>query len=509
MLAASLAAILVVATTSISDAREHAGKPRLEFQDKTNASDRSLRPSRGPFRAAAAVDTFVLASFSFDEWGVPTTQGWTTHDLTAQLDTFFHVASAAELDGGSFGRLNVLEGNKSLWCGVRPGGHPETCSWATLPGYGNNWFQRFTSIPFPRTGDVELSYIIAWDTEYAILDIAEVLYKNKDDVWVRLVVDEGGKDWYDWIGGPRVDTLSIPDSLLGDSIQIRFQFISDGAWSDQDGLWPTDGAVIIDSLTLSDQSGVLSFRDFETEPDGAHHTNDGHWQASGMLTFGDFGVLFSGATLLQEDGCVDNANGVWGFFNGSPDNYACGGHPGQAAVPFRIEGETASQWDDLFIDNEIWSPVIDWTHDLNGTPVPAAANIAYLEFDVYKDLPLENLVFYSWHVRGVVDGCAQKWQNNHFVYYGGEKNWFRHREQVAGHVVAGATEIQLALQVIDMCNYWCGIYGDGSCHSHAPLFDNVRLVRQHVLAAGGQYKRPGVRERLCAGYRRLPRLGGS
>ncbi len=125
-------------------------------------------------QTAVQADTFVLASFSFDEYGAPSAQGWTTHDRTAQLDTFFHVASAAELDGGDYGRLNVLEGDKSLWCGVDSGAHPETCDWATLPGYGNNWTQRFTSIPFTRTGDVVLSYKIAWDSEYAILDITDV-----------------------------------------------------------------------------------------------------------------------------------------------------------------------------------------------------------------------------------------------------------------------------------------------------------------------------------------------
>ncbi len=487
ILIASLATSLVVAATSIPGAKERAAKSPLQYQSKTKASDRPLRSDRRAFQTTTQVDTFVLASFSFDELGEPSTQGWTTHDCTAQLDTFFHVASAAELDGGNFGRLNVLEGNKSLWCGATPGGHPETCYWATLPGYGNQWNQRFTSIPFDRTGDVELTYIIAWDSEYAGYDITDVSYKNKDDDWVRLVIDddEGGIDWYDWIGGPQVDTLSIPDSLLGNSIQVRFKFRSDGAWSDQDGLWPTDGAVIIDSLTLRDESGVLSFQDFEAEPDGAHQTNDGHWQACGMLEYGDFGGLYPGMTLLQEDECVNNISAVWGFFNGSPDNYACGGHPEQLAVPFSTEGETASQWDDLYIDNEIWSPVFDWTHDVNGTPVPATANVAYLEFDVYRDLPLENVVFYGWSVRGVVAGCPQKWQDDNRVYYSGSKEWFRHRVQVADRIVTGATEVQLALRVVDMCNHWCGIYGDGSCHSHAPLFDNVRLVR--TTAVGPQW----------------------
>lgn len=481
---ASIAAFLVLAAASITGAREQAGKSRLQFRNMTKGSDQPLHSDRGSFQAGAQVDTFVLASFSFNEYGLPSTQGWTTHDRTAQLDTFFHVASAAELDGGNFGRLNVLEGSKSLWCGVAPGGHPETCYWATLPGYGNHWDQRFTSIAFPRTGDVELSYIIAWDSEYAICDITVVSYKNKDDEWVRLYIDEES-DFYDWIGGPRVDTISIPDSLLGPSIQVRFQFTSDGAWSDQDGLWPTDGAVIIDSLTLSDESGVLSFQNFEAEPDGAHQTNDGHWQASGMLEYGDFSGLFPGITLVQEDECTFNSSAVWGFFKSSPDDYGCGGHPDQAAVPFSTEGETASQWDDLYIDNEIWSPLIDWTHDRYGTPVPATVNVAYLEFDVYKDLPLENLVFYNWRVRGVVGGCAQKWQDNNYVYYGGEKAWFRHRAQVADYIAAGATEVQLALRVVDMCGWWCNIYGDGSCHSHAPLFDNVRLLR--TTAIGPQW----------------------
>jgi hypothetical protein len=485
IIVASLTAFLLAAAVSIPDARENTGKSPLQIQNLSKTSERSLRYDSRFSQTSAQVDTFVLASFSFENGWIPSPQGWTTHDRTAQLDTFWHVASGVELNGGSFGRLNVLEGNKSMWCGVAPGGHPETCYWATLPGYGNQWDQRFTSISFPRTGDVELSYIIAWDSEYANYDITVVCYKNKDDEWTPLFIEEDGRDWYDWIGGPRVDTFTIPDSLLGPSIQVRFRFTSDGAWSDQDGNWPTDGAVIIDSLTLRDESGVLSFQDFETELDGAHSTNDGHWQASGPLTFGDFGALFSGAALLQEDECAVNASTMWGFFNGSPDDYECGGHPEQAAVPFSIEGETASQWDDLYIDNEIWSPFIDWTHDQNGTPVPSTANVAYLEFDVYKDLPLENLVFYTWHVRGVVGGCARKWQDNNRVYYGGEKEWFRHRAQVAEYIVSGATEVQLALNVLDMCPWFCPYYGDGSCHSHAPLFDNVRLIR--TTAIGPQW----------------------
>jgi hypothetical protein len=39
--------------------------------------------------------------------------------------------------------------------------------------------------------------------------------------------------------------------------------------------------------------------------------------------------------------------------------------------------------------------------------------------------------------------------------------------------------------VIDRCDVWCNVYGTGNCHSHGPLFDDVRLVR--VNRVGPQY----------------------
>ncbi|MCK5617868.1 MAG: hypothetical protein KAJ17_00635, partial [Candidatus Krumholzibacteria bacterium] len=250
----------------------------------------------------------------------------------------------------------------------------------------------------------------------------------------------------------------------------------DGAWSDEDGLWPTDGAVLIDSLTVADSTGVLSFQDFEAEPDGAHRTNDGHWRATTGAEFGQLGALFPGVEVLQENPCAVNLSHLWGFFSGSTDTYDCGGHPEQLAVPFKKFGGIDDSYD-LFMNNEIWSPPIDWTMDINGVPIPAAANLAFLEFDVYRDLPLDNLVFYAWNIRSVVAGCAQDWQSDNILYFGNEKDWFRHVEQVADYVVSNASQVQIALEAIDFCSHWCGEFGTGACHSHAPLFDNVRLIR--------------------------------
>ncbi|MEJ2722628.1 MAG: hypothetical protein P8181_16040, partial [bacterium] len=84
--------------------------------------------------------------------------------------------------------------------------------------------------------------------------------------------------------------------------------------------------------------------------------------------------------------------------------------------------------------------------------------------------------FYVWSVRTRVDGgCPSVWDGPNFVYYVGQKDWIRMNFQAGSFVGADATEIQIALGAVDMCGAW--YCWDPVCHSHAPLFDQVRLVR--------------------------------
>ncbi|MCK5618048.1 MAG: hypothetical protein KAJ17_01550, partial [Candidatus Krumholzibacteria bacterium] len=178
-------------------------------------------------------------------------------------------------------------------------------------------------------------------------------------------------------------------------------------------------------------------------------------------------------TVLQEDPCVSNLTNLWGFFNGSTYDFACGGHPGQKVVPY--ENERGQ-----YILNEIWSPYIDWDTDIDGNPIPPTGTEwyhAFYEFDLYADLPLNALVGHYWHVRSIIGGCPQSWEDRGFadLFYG--KTW-RHLSYGIGDLVdPGIEQLQMALMVIDLCGIWCGIYGTGECHTHAPLFDNVRVTR--------------------------------
>ena len=118
--------------------------------------------------------------------------------------------------------------------------------------------------------------------------------------------------------------------------------------------------------------------------------------------------------------------------------------------------------------NEIWSPELPWV---------GAGDEAHLQVKVYRDLPLDNLVFRGWHVRASSNGSWGPWCDQGFVYYGGQKKWDTIDFDVSDGIAAGTTKIQVALGVRDMCYTGCGSVGSGACHSHAPLFDMVSIYR--------------------------------
>ncbi|MBP2681230.1 MAG: Por secretion system C-terminal sorting protein, partial [Candidatus Krumholzibacteriota bacterium] len=77
-------------------------------------------------------------------------------------------------------------------------------------------------------------------------------------------------------------------------------------------------------------------------------------------------------------------------------------------------------------------------------------------------------------------GCPSPWGNDDSVHDGDANpspNWLREGFSVGSFVSAAADDIQIALGVVDLCGVWCGVFGSGACHSHSPLFDQVRLLR--------------------------------
>jgi hypothetical protein len=440
--------------------------------------DMDYPPDERQLFAAAQPETFVIGEWTFDSGSSCDAQGWTGVDwsIPELSGCFWHIADAADLDGGEFGRLNVLAGDQSLWCGAAPDpNHEILCGYAALPGYGNDWDQSwcFKCIEVPETEEVYIDYLIAWDSEPGY-DYTYVEYATKsscDSLTHPDIIPAG--DWtnlktYNGIGSGAVSD-TIPSGRAG-AVKIRFRFVSDGSWSDQDGLWNTDGAAILDNVSVTlENTGVVDFEDFEYnageggENPGDTQTADGEWECCNLSPYGDFSGLYSGTILLQDDPCEFNYSCMWAFINGSDVNYACGGHPEQTAVPYVNERGQ-------YIHNGVKSPRVDWV---------GSGTHAVFEYDIYRDFPLNNLMYYEWFIRSIdATGCLGNWEGRNFIYYGPiGRGWIREVHPVGDRIEATAVKVQVALTVIDMCPYWCIIYGTGACHNHAPLYDNVKLYR--------------------------------
>lgn len=420
--------------------------------------NRARGASSSPRSSAMTMsDTTLIADFTFDDiGGNPDPQGWVTVDLTQQAGTFFHVDDFAGVPGYA-----PIAGSKSLWCGVGPG-EP---GFVTAPGYGHRWDQRFESVSFPAVGTANVSFTIRYDTEPGMDFMTFEYLSATSGKWEVLAVYDGQ--------GNSVENLSVPAVEHGGNLNLRFHFTSDDLWDDEDGLWDTNGAVVIDDILVTSGAGVHDSENFEGEAVGALGTTDGYWQATVRAPFGDYAGLVDGQAVLQEDTTFTNNTNFWAFFNGSPDTYACGGFPGQPAVP--MTSNPGSSNPDDYIANEIRSPWIDITQDVNGMPYTMTDNL-WLAFDVYRDLPLDNLIFYDFRVRWMVGGQPTAWFDDSSMNNGDDKMWLRHGGSLAEYVVPGATHIQVGLQVVDVCWFYCGILGSGACHSHAPLIDNVSIL---------------------------------
>jgi hypothetical protein len=429
---------------------------------------------------SAAVDTYCIVWYTFEtmSW-----QGFTQVDRTAQQDTFFHADDFGGLGGGTFGRLVAIEGDMSAWCGARPGTDLYMCAWEDAPGYGDNWNQSLMTTPFPFVGALYISYHGVFDSE-ATYDFTHVEYDLGDDNWVRV------ESW-DGI----IDTIATHEMLLPKAeTKLRFHFVSDGAWSDEDGRGDSDGGCVIDSITIYDSSTpdpLIDFEDFEDWAVMAIKGPGSKWHGDVEAPYGIFGGLYS--NLMDKDPCGDN----WGtqvvFFIGSPNPSAS--YPGLYDTPFckGPGGITNPCQYELIV-----SPEIDMTKyssnlnnvqdmDIPTEDLPQLGG-AILRFTVYRDLPSKNNVFYVWHVRNLdpITGCPGIWQDRNYVYYGPDMDYIFGGFDVSDLV--GEDPIQIGLGCWDYCDAFYAEPGDCLYHTPSPWIDNARFYRYKTSGPQWSYR---------------------
>ncbi|MGM0484407.1 MAG: hypothetical protein ACQERI_07655, partial [Candidatus Krumholzibacteriota bacterium] len=428
---------------------------------------------------SSPVDTYNIVKYDFDpaSW-----QGWTSRDMHAQIDTFFHVDDFSGLGGGDFGYYAALEGAKSMWCGTRSGSGSYLCNWDSAPGYGNNWDQMLTSGSISFSGTLQLSFKGLVHCEGAPYDKLTVEYEDEGS-WVILGTFGGYQN---------LDTsFQVDSATVGGSTRFRFHFVSDGAWSDEDGLYNTDGAAIIDSITVQDSQGYYNYEDFESASLGDRGA--GIWQAGTDAGFGKYAGIQSGLKPVGVDHCKSNLSSQLVFFEGSTELADQSVYPGLPITPRCLNGggtEAPCQNEDAI------SPYINLNrhstanNHVQDAVIPEGERYhlggVLLYFTSYLDLPMNNLVFYNWQVRTIENGCPGAWKTPDMIYYL-DTGYQLEGYDLAGYINSPNDTIQLGFKVIDMCDVWGGVYGDCVDHTPAPWFDNIRIQRYSQLGPSWRY----------------------
>lgn len=457
--------------------------------------------------ASTATDTFYLyggpdepTEGRFQNMnGAPDRQGWVGVDRT-DVGPFWQISdfNAATLGGNGAGNL-------AAWCGRTAA---QQSSWATPPGYSNNWTEALVfvrNVVEPDSAQtVDLDFFFHCDTEPGY-DFFRVEFDSAG-TW-RTVYETSGSDKE--AGGEftapgvrysEVATRSIQyaGGDYGDDqqheIRVRLAFESDAAGSDQDGLWPTDaGAVQIDDISISWSGGSYE-EDFES---GGFDTQS--WYPVKRPFFGDFSKVW--ARFDDIDPCRSNPTPAMGFVDaGQVVNNAASAAliPG---YPVQTDGETSPYWDygvpggwvinysgglgreagvgfKLKIANDVWSPPIAW--DLPGTDddATAVAGVAF-RFDLWAHLNLGDLLFYTWSIRSSADGGTtwSSWTDRRPYYPGELPRWLSRRYDVSDLVAADTVshlQIRLGVYYYDYPTTY------NTLSTPSPFFDNVAVLKYEM-----------------------------
>jgi len=390
---------------------------------------------------------------------------WTSLDATQPTVTHWNVSTynAANLN-------NNGEGNRAAWCGSLEyascgGTDPEG-------GYGNSWYE---ALEWAGTVDNVAESCTVHITAY-------INYNNEDDFdysYLTYITADGKVNQNTWNGTLNNTNVFVDETILyeafeyvgpqGDEVRLQFRFESDGAWSDEDCLFPTDGAMQVDDVTVTLTNGTDqdTFDDFESEdPD-----DFGNWYTVFPDGNGDYAKLWTG--LQDIDPCYDNYSPSVAFID---DGVVVPGTGGTQCVSwcYGPGGYTLNNTGGLsgtLLDNSILSKVLTW---------PGEEYVGcFWWFDVYRHEGLfgadDTGMLYEWWIRSTdsedpADIETATWIHSPFIYYGGP-DYIRASENQTSNLVPSPKFVQVRCGVMEY-----GAPFDGNDGTPAPYFDNARLI---------------------------------
>jgi hypothetical protein len=351
----------------------------------------------------------------------------------------------------------VLSGTHSWYCGVFKSEADLLC-YSSGGGYGNSWRLCMGKKVETAGTAVNLNFNMVWaseqDYDFTTVEIDTANSGLGSDVVVAAAYDGVGAGSQGLTLTPGLEVAGTP----GDSMEVRFCFTSDGAWSDEDGLNNTDqGAFSIDDIAMT--GGVT---------DGPWNFDDGDGHGWSRLEAAEgAGGEWARLALIDDlppylTPCTcDIADSVLVF-----EDLVAGGH------------------NDVQ-DNLAASP---WIELQPGGDGPGK----FIETNIYAELPLLNYVFVQFNTQYYPLKCTKTgldlvspWTSDGFIYYFGgvpqctTPNSAPTRIDFGSKIDPGATEIRIAIGMLSLCA------GQSDCSdvsNHTPVFDQVSLG---VFGQGG------------------------
>jgi len=407
-------------------------------------------------------DSGVGSSFNHDLPGVDpykdpslhaTMEGWIGIDETYVDAPYFRRVAAGDFGASPacVGAAGGLGGQYSLWAGVLPAEAGALC-YANAYGYGNNWTLCIAK-PLAYDGTAAtLEYDFHNDTEPGY-DFTRVYVDSAANGHVEVISYTGASAGHETLTlNPGVELPATPGTVT-----LRFCVETDGAWSDEDGLYTSAcGAFAVDDILLT--GGITDGPStFETGDDGwvlrPSPPGTGEWS----------NLVFLSNLPDPLTACPCNlADSVLVF-----ENMDAGGHG-------------------VLQDNLAASPWIDLKREgLVGTPGK------FIEAKLYALLPALNYTYTLFRIQyypgrcPTGDGIATRWTTAFHYYYGGVPTCTHaggpaYRMDFSALVPPEAEQIRIAVGVVNLCFYMnCDPFPANS----SPWYDDVRL---------GVYGTPGA-----------------
>jgi YVTN family beta-propeller protein len=315
-----------------------------------------------------------------------------------------------------------------LWCGT------DDPSYATPPGYGNDWTEGIVKQFTLPSGPLTLSYMIQYDTEMDF-DYVHVRISTDGDDFSDLETLNGSS------GGFFQRDVDI-SAYAGQHVWISFYFTSDGGWSDEDGMYPTNGAMRIDWVSVTGFAGD----DFVSGFDGWEIYAPGSPGGAFRLEYAPPCVMAAPCDLNETTGDPQVVCNAWVAYD-----------PATGLFP---EGGSEYVW------IAIESPVI---------PVPQDAIDVVLKFDIYAYLPYGTDVYSQWQVAFPPNWT---WTGPGTVFYG-ESGWLTLSYSMSQYIPESSTEMKIRLVGREV-----PLLGGLIPHTPAPYFDNVSVFGVRTSSDG-------------------------